>query len=610
MTTEKVSFREKLSYSAGDFASVLYWQTFMIYLLYFYTDVFGISAAAAGTMFLVSRILDGITDPVVGMIADRTETRWGRFRPYLLWFCVPFAIVGVLTFTAPDLAEPGKLIWAYVTYNALMLLYTIINIPYTSLLGVISADTVQRTSLSSFKFMGAYTAGVVISALMLPVVFQLGGGKITVNSRIAEVLINAGAQVEFATPDNRTALDLATIEDKNDLQLSFMTLLGDSQASENSFTKLHSAVLEEKAKTLSALIDEGADVNALTSNGLSPLHVAVFIGDLEKVQILINKGANLQTLTPEGYSPLHLAAISKTGFYRDAAKNEKRGWQLAFMGIGFIAILCFLIAFVGTKERVKPVQEKKNPITSDIKDLISNKPWLILFATTITFILFVATRSTATVHYFKYYVGEQNLNLPFGFASGKYGFEWLVSIFNTIGQFSSIVGVVLLPFVTAVLGKKKTFMIYGVIAIVSTAAFYVLKPDQIEAMFLLQILGSITGGPLSALIWAMYADTADYAEWKNGRRATGLVFSASTMSQKLGWAIGGALAGWLLHSAGYKPHMIPTPEVMNGLMHLMSIIPAGFGLVFLIIVSFYPLNEKKVAEIGDVLKELHKAKNE
>ncbi|HOO92539.1 MAG TPA: MFS transporter [Opitutales bacterium] len=576
MTTEKVSFREKLCYGAGDFASVLYWQTFMIYLLYFYTDVFGISAAAAGTMFLVSRVLDGITDPVVGMIADRTETRWGKFRPYLLWFCVPFAIVGVLTFTAPDLAETGKLVWAYVTYNALMLLYTIINIPYTSMLGVISSDTVQRTSLSSFKFVGAYTAGVVISALLLPVVIQLGG-KMTVHSRVAEVLISAGAQVEFTTPDGLTAKALAELENKDDLPI----------------------------------LSQIADSTATTQdNGMTPLHLAAFAGDLEQVQNLIKEGSDVNALTAEGYSPLHVTALSPTGLFRDVAKNEKRGWQLSFMAVGFVAILCFLVAFAGTRERVKPVQEKKNPVSSDIKDLISNKPWLILLATTITFILFVATRSTATVHYFKYYVGEQNLNLPFGFASGKYGFEWLVSIFNVIGQFSSIVGVVLLPFVTAVLGKKKTFMIYGVIAIVSTAAFYVLKPDQIEAMFLLQVLGSITGGPLSALIWAMYADTADYGEWKNGRRATGLVFSASTMSQKLGWAIGGAIAGWLLTTVGFEANMIPTPEVMKGLMHLMSLIPAGFGLVFLIIVSFYPLNEKKVAEIGDVLKELHKAKNE
>ena len=576
MTTEKVSFREKLCYGAGDFASVLYWQTFMIYLLYFYTDVFGISAAAAGTMFLVSRVLDGITDPVVGMIADRTETRWGKFRPYLLWFCVPFAIVGVLTFTAPDLAETGKLVWAYVTYNALMLLYTIINIPYTSMLGVISSDTVQRTSLSSFKFVGAYTAGVVISALLLPVVIQLGG-KMTVHSRVAEVLISAGAQVEFTTPDGLTAKALAELENKDDLPI----------------------------------LSQIADSTATTQdNGMTPLHLAAFAGDLEQVQNLIKEGSDVNALTAEGYSPLHVTALSPTGLFRDVAKNEKRGWQLSFMAVGFVAILCFLVAFAGTRERVKPVQEKKNPVSSDIKDLISNKPWLILLATTITFILFVATRSTATVHYFKYYVGEQNLNLPFGFASGKYGFEWLVSIFNVIGQFSSIVGVVLLPFVTAVLGKKKTFMIYGVIAIVSTAAFYVLKPDQIEAMFLLQVLGSITGGPLSALIWAMCADTADYGEWKNGRRATGLVFSASTMSQKLGWAIGGAIAGWLLTTVGFEANMIPTPEVMKGLMHLMSLIPAGFGLVFLIIVSFYPLNEKKVAEIGDVLKELHKAKNE
>ena len=143
MTTpasEKLPFREKIAYGFGDLASVLYWQTFMAYLLIFYTDVFGISAAAAGTMFLVSRILDAITDPAMGMIADRTRTRWGKFRPYMLWVCVPYAVVGVLTFTVPGFGSLGKLLWAIVTYNALMLLYTAINIPYTALLGVIRCD--------------------------------------------------------------------------------------------------------------------------------------------------------------------------------------------------------------------------------------------------------------------------------------------------------------------------------------------------------------------------------------------------------------------------------------------------------------------------------------
>lgn len=140
MAQETVPTREKIGYACGDLASCLYWQTIGSFLLFFYTDVFGISAAAAGTMFLVTRLWDAVNDPLMGTIADRTKTRWGRFRPYLLWIAVPFGITGVLLFTTPDFSPTGKLIWAYVTYNLMMMSYTAINIPYTSLLGVITSD--------------------------------------------------------------------------------------------------------------------------------------------------------------------------------------------------------------------------------------------------------------------------------------------------------------------------------------------------------------------------------------------------------------------------------------------------------------------------------------
>jgi len=174
---QKLSLKEKISYGFGDLASVLYWQTFMLYFTYFYTDVFMIPLGAAATLFLVSRLWDGINDPLMGIIADRTNTRWGKFRPYLLWMCIPFTAVGVLTFTVPDLDPAGKLIWAYATFIAIMMLYTAINIPYTALLGVISADSSERTTVSSVKFLFAFGAGIIVSATLLPMVQLLGGGN-------------------------------------------------------------------------------------------------------------------------------------------------------------------------------------------------------------------------------------------------------------------------------------------------------------------------------------------------------------------------------------------------------------------------------------------------
>ncbi len=187
----KLTFREKAGYGFGDLASVLYWQTFMLYFTYFYTDVYIIPLYIAASMFLISRGWDALFDPIVGMYADRTNTKWGKFRPYLLWFCIPFTLIGVLTFTVPDFGMTGKIIWAYVTFILIMMLYSAINIPYTALLGVISADSKERTSVSSIKFVFAFAAGIIVSASLLPMTKILGkGDKSIIQATVNDSTIN------------------------------------------------------------------------------------------------------------------------------------------------------------------------------------------------------------------------------------------------------------------------------------------------------------------------------------------------------------------------------------------------------------------------------------
>ena len=171
---QKLRLREKIGYGFGDLASCLFWATIMSQLLFFYTDIFGLTGKAAGIMFFVSRILDAVFDVVIGMTADRTKSRWGKFRPYLLWGGVPLAVAAVMTFTTPEFGEAGKLIYAYATFIVFMFLYSTINIPYTALLGVISGDPVERTSASSFKFTGAYLGGFIVSATVLPLAAHFG----------------------------------------------------------------------------------------------------------------------------------------------------------------------------------------------------------------------------------------------------------------------------------------------------------------------------------------------------------------------------------------------------------------------------------------------------
>ncbi|MBU2886486.1 glycoside-pentoside-hexuronide (GPH):cation symporter, partial [Gilvimarinus agarilyticus] len=163
-TSMKVGLREKMAYGLGDFASSMFWKLFSMFLLFFYTDIFGISAAAVGTMFLVTRVWDAANDPLMGIISDRTQTRWGKFRPFLLFGAIPFGIVGVLTFTTPDLDSTGKLIYAYVTYTLMMMAYTAVNVPYGSLLAVISSDSNERTALASWRFIGAYSGGMLVTS--------------------------------------------------------------------------------------------------------------------------------------------------------------------------------------------------------------------------------------------------------------------------------------------------------------------------------------------------------------------------------------------------------------------------------------------------------------
>jgi glycoside/pentoside/hexuronide:cation symporter, GPH family len=175
--TQKLSFKEKAGYGFGDAAANFVFQTMLIFQLGFYTDVFGITAAAAGTLLLVGRFWDALFDPFMGVIADRTQTRWGKFRPWVLWSAVPFAVIFVLAFTTPEYGPTGKLVYAYVTYILLMTIYSVNNLPYAALNGVLTGDVNERTSLSSYRFFFAMSASFLVQGLSLPLVAKFGQGN-------------------------------------------------------------------------------------------------------------------------------------------------------------------------------------------------------------------------------------------------------------------------------------------------------------------------------------------------------------------------------------------------------------------------------------------------
>ncbi|WP_455845417.1 glycoside-pentoside-hexuronide (GPH):cation symporter [Pantoea agglomerans] len=170
-----LSFREKLGYGMGDAGCNMIGGAIMLFLNYFYTDVFGLAPALVGTLLLSVRVLDAITDPIMGAIADRTQSRWGRFRPWLLWVSVPYVLFSVLMFTTPEWSYDNKVIWAFVTYFLMSLTYTAINIPYCSLGGVITNDPGERVSCQSYRFVMVGIATLILSLSLLPMAEWFGG---------------------------------------------------------------------------------------------------------------------------------------------------------------------------------------------------------------------------------------------------------------------------------------------------------------------------------------------------------------------------------------------------------------------------------------------------
>ncbi len=198
-------FSEKVGYGFGDMASSMFWKIFSYYLPFFYSNIFGLKLGDAALLLLVTKIYDAVTDPLMGVVADRTRTRWGRYRPWLLWTALPFAVIGVLTFTTPEWSYGWKLVWAYATYLLMMTAYTAINVPYGAMLGVVTDDSREKTVFSSFRMFFAYAGSFLAIALFEPLVKLLGGtganeGLETAGSggwQMAMVVIGAIVMVMF-----------------------------------------------------------------------------------------------------------------------------------------------------------------------------------------------------------------------------------------------------------------------------------------------------------------------------------------------------------------------------------------------------------------------------
>lgn len=462
----KIRLSEKIGYGLGDMSSSMFWKLFGAYLMIFYTDVFGISAAVVGTMFAVTRVWDSFFDPVVGAVADRTSSRWGRFRPYLLFLAVPFGVIGILTFLTPPFGQTGKIVYAFITYALMMMVYSAINVPYASLLGVMSPDPADRNTLATYRMTFAYLGSFLALLLFMPLVNAFGGG------------------------------------------------------------------------------DSG--------------------------------GPMLGWLTA-----------------------PQAGWLMAAGVIAVVCVLLFLGCFALTKERVRPVRQGKTSLKTDLRDLLHNRPWWILLGAGVASLVFNSIRDGATVYYFKYYVDETAvgsisfLGLPFV----------LSGLYLAVGQAANILGVILAAPVSNRIGKRRTFMAAMAGASVLSVAFFWLGKDQLVPIFILQALISVCAGSIFPLLWSMYADCADYSELQTGNRATGLIFSSSSMSQKFGWAFGTAITGWMLAQFGFQANAVQSAETLQGIRMFLSLLPAAGAFLSLVFIYFYPLSEQKMRQITHELEE-------
>jgi GPH family glycoside/pentoside/hexuronide:cation symporter len=441
-----LSTREYLGYALGDTASNLFFKTFGFFLAYYYVDVWGLDAKAVAAMFLWVRMWDAVNDPIMGAIADRTRTRWGKFRPYLLWMAIPYGVCGYLLFADPDIEGGGKLVYAYVTYTLMLMAYTAINVPYSSLLGVLSPSSTVRTRASSFRFVGAFGGGLLVTLGVRPLVRALGGD------------------------------------------------------------------------------------------------------------------------------------------------DEVLGFQLTMALFAVLSVGMFWASFATTRERVEPPPGQRTDLRRELAELVGNWPWVTLLIAAIFSTTFIFMRDSATIFYFKYVAGDDGSPVFFG------TFD-LFTVFIATGAACQMIGAGCLSLVAGRVDKRKLAAGLSVATGVCYGIFWFLPPQSFGLMVLLNCIAALAMGPTSALVWAMYADVADYGEWKHGRRSTGLVYSASLFALKTGTMCAGWLVPMLLSWYGFVPNVDQTPRALLGITLAFTLFPCLFACLKGAAIWLYPLDKDKVATI-------------
>jgi GPH family glycoside/pentoside/hexuronide:cation symporter len=535
-----LSFKEKFGYALGDAASNFYYIMIGTYLVYFYTDVYGMTAAAAGTMMLTVKLACAFSDPLVGALSDRTQTRWGKFRPYILFGALPMAGAAILTLSTPSFGEPGKTIWAYGTYTMYMLIYTVLNLPYSSLAGVITANTKERNSLFSIRFFFAYFVGIIVGAATPDLAAYFGQGNEAKGWQVTMMVYSAIATalfwITFASTKERikppAGQKTNPIEDIKDL-----------------FKNRAWVVLFALAIII---------MMTITLRGVSaPYYFKYFVQRPDLMGSYIG-------LQMAAYA---VGALSYPFLLRWI--GDKARMLNILMGI--VGVLCMIFIFIP-----KPVA---NGVVT-----VANHQAVTLSAAELLGKAHEQGDSYRWTYYDKiFWIFEKRVDLP---TTGP--------MLDLEGQKGKVISVV-----------RTSQNAQGNTTTVDSATL----PIEIYIMFALNILISLALGPKSPLTWSMLADAADFNEWKTGRRATGMTFSAASFSQKLGGAGGSAAVGAVLAAMGYAANVAQTGASQTGIIMLQTAIPGVFAFLAIVALRFYDLSAEKIEQIQKELGERESRRN-
>lgn len=491
----KLSFIEKAGYSGGDAATNFVFITMIYFQTNFYTDVFGLTATAAAAILLWPRLWDAVADPIVGILADRTNTRWGKFRPWVLFTAIPWCVVMILAYTTPKGWSMGSMIaYAVITNTLLMTIYSMNNMPYAALGGVMTGDVNERVSLNQYRFIAVNAAQFLVVGFTLPL------------------------RDKFAGP-------------QHDLQ---------------------------------------------------------------------------------------------------------HGWRVVMTIWAAICLVLFLATFLTTRERIKPAVKEKSPPARDFSDLLKNNPWKVMWCWTLVHFAILTFRGGALYNYFFHYADKAAMfnwlghfglvapplaagQAPTGFLDKWLGYivhgdpsnlanSNVCSVFFSIIFMLGIATTIIVILVSAPLAKKfgkKTVCAAGfALATVGWVAFYFLSPTNVWGMIALTVFTSIVYAPSIPLTWAIFADTADYSEWKTGRRFTGMVFATIMFALKGGLALGSAaflmVMKWFFQ---YDTKLPDAPHAVQGFRVCGSLLTGLLFAICTLLLILYPLSKRETIQMAEQLNE-------